>query len=307
MTTLLSLLAYKIINVLRNHPQQKFKEIELIQAARTGKGAAGLLINKLVQEGILQEQRVGRAKMISWHLSNPSAFFLKNLLDQEKMQQLPPQKLAAMLLFQREANPSLKLMVVFGSTTAGTTTPQSDIDLLIVSDNLPLLEKARQQAEEYTDERLNLHIYNETEFKEKVKIESFVQNALFQGIILKGYDFVQEIYLQLNAKNKELFTRLDYFKERLAAARRNYSSKDRESAQEIISRLLEQLVFYLLTSKVMAYQSKKDALKAIKKTPEGRVLMSITKSPLKEKIDKLDQLIKEITIKTIREERGYGH
>ncbi len=306
MTAVLSATAYKITTVLRNHPLREFQEIELIHAANTGKGAAAILIHQLVQEGFLQERRVGRAKMVSWNLSNPQTIVLQNILDQEKIRLLSPSQLAAALLFKRAAGSAIVLMVIFGSTTAGTAAPHSDIDLLLVSDRLPALEKARKKAEEYLGERLNLHIYSEKEINEKVKTDSFIQNALLQGVILRGSDLLQEIYVQLKAKNVELFTRLDYFKERIMAARRNYNHKDAESAQEIINRVQEQLIFYILTVKGISYKSKKDAWETIKKIPEGRVFISITRSPLKEKIDKLEVIFREILIKMIMEEEGYG-
>lgn len=304
MISLLSKTAQKILAVLLQDPFREFKEIELIGRAGTGKGAAAALIDALVKEGLLLERRVGKSKIISLHLKNPTAFWLKNIFDYEKLQRLSPERLAAALYFTRES--SATLVIVFGSTIAGTATAQSDIDLLIVSQDPKTIETARKKAEELLGQRLNLHLYSREEIRDKIRDDAFVRNVLIRGAVLQGYDLASELYSLLSPKEKKSLEKLFYFKERISAAERNYHQNDSASAQEILERLQEQLIFYILTERKVSYQSKKDAAEAIQRLPKGKAFKSMTKKPLKDKMEIIAAFVQKLLINTILEEEGYG-
>lgn len=304
MAALLSRTAYKILKVLLDRPLQEFKEIELITKAGTGKGSAAALINTLIKEGLLLESRAGKTKLLSLSLKNPAVFWIKNLFDQEKMKQIPNSRLAAALYFTQES--AAALVILFGSTVAGTATAESDLDLLVVSPNIAAVEKVRKKTEELWNHKLNLHFYSREELINKSKNDPFVQNVLVQGIVLGGHDLASELYSHLPPKEKKSLERIYYFKERVSAAERNYHQRDQTAAQEILSTLQEQLIFYILTEKGISYQSKKDAAQAIMKLPEGKIFKSIVKKPLKEKIEIINALVQGILTNTIVEDAGYG-
>jgi predicted nucleotidyltransferase len=295
--------AQKIFQVLIDAPFKEFKEIELINAARTGKGATGKLIDNLIKDNILKARRAGKTKLISLHLTNLAVFSLKNLFALEKLHRLPKPRLAAVLLFNREVQPATSLLILFGSTTTGTATSASDIDLLVVSQHIPKVELARKKVEESLGIRLNLHLYDESEIKNKLKEDSFLQNVLFQGVILSGYNLTLELYRSLE-KDELNLARIFYFQERIRAARRNYLQKDHEGTGEIMAQLQEQLIFYLLSHHKIPYESKKDAAEKIKKLPEAKKLFQ--KVQLKEKIDILDVFVQNILINQLIGEEKDG-
>jgi len=303
MNLLLSSTASKILQVLLENPFKKFKEIELVNTAKIGKGAGAERIKALFEEGIVLEQRVGKAKVISLNLRSPAFFFIKNIFDQQKVKRLSALRLAAILFFSQKVQPPASLLILFGSTAAGTATTQSDIDLLIAGKNIPVIETARSKTEELFGARLNLHVYALEEIYSKIKEDTFLQNVLLQGVIVKGYDTARDLFLVVAEKEKKNFQRLDYFGERIAAAKRNYAHHDYAATEEIINYLQEQLIFYILTEKKISYQSKKDAAEAIQKLPEGKVFSKV--AALNEKIDKLGLFLQEIVIRTIIEEE-YG-
>lgn len=296
--------AQRILPVLFENPLHEFKEIELITKAGTGKGAAAALISDLVTEGILLVKRSGKTKMISLALQNPAVFWLKNLLEQEKMKHFSPTRLAAALYFTQES--SAHLVIIFGSTIAGTATAESDIDLLVVSPDTVLAEKARKKTEEWWGHKLNLHFYSREDLIDKSKNDPFVQNVLVQGIILQGYGLASGLYSNLQPTEKKPLERIYYFKERITAAERNYYQGDQAAAQEILSTLQEQLIFYILTEQGISYQSKKDAAETLMKLPEGKVFKSIVEKPLKEKIEIINIVVQQLLTNTIIEEAGYG-
>ena len=69
--------AIKLLKELFKEPRHEFKEIELIKKAKTGKGSANTTINKLVEETILIEKRVGKTKIIYLNAKNEVVFILK--------------------------------------------------------------------------------------------------------------------------------------------------------------------------------------------------------------------------------------
>ncbi len=299
----LSKTAQKVLQVLADAPIKEFKEIDLIQAAETGKGAAGKLIDALIEEGILNVKRAGKTKILSLNLANPAVFSLKNLFALEKLPYLSKRRLAAALLFAEEVHQAASLLILFGSTSAGTATPNSDIDFMVISKHIPKIELARKKVEESFGLRLNLHIYEELEAANKFKEDHFLQNILFQGVILSGYDLAFKFYLSLE-KDKLNLERIFYFQERARAARRNYLQKDYDGASEIIGQLEEQLVFYLLSDSKIIYESRKDAARKIKRLPEAKILFKKVK--LREKMDIFDNFIQRLLIDQIVGKRKHG-
>lgn len=308
MSTIFSHTAEKLIQAALEDPLKEFKEIELIQAAGVGKGAGADCIAALGKEGVLWKHRVGRAKIISLHLATPATFFLKNFFAQRKLQRLSPTRLATIALFRDQVQESTSLLVVFGSTVAGDATSGSDIDLLVISKDLPLLESARKKAEEWFGERLNLHVYHEDHEEDLGSLQQdvFMRNALLQGVILVGYDLAAKMFSSLAGKGKKDLQRIEYFRERMSALRRNYAQNDHGSVKEIADRLQEQLVFFILSREGVAYASKRDAAEALGKMPEGKIFKALARSALKRKIELLDTVVKDILVKEILKEEQYG-
>lgn len=296
--------AVKVMSVLLDNPRQKFKEIELIKKAGTGKGSASEFIDSLIKDGLLIEEREGKTKLISLNLVCPQNFLLKNLFDQEKLNNLSKSKLASVILFEKEAKKYISLAVVFGSSVAGTGTEKSDIDLLVVSGNLKEVGKIRKKTEELLGERFNLHTYSKKEIIKKMKTDKFILNAFLKGVLISGYDFGKELFIGLK-RGRWLEERLFYFSERVKAALRNYLNKDYTSAKEILNRLSEQIVFYLLAEKEIPYASKKDAKEAIKKLPEGKTIQKINKAQLKQKINLMEDFVLNILTDKILEGERY--
>jgi len=303
MSVLSTKTAEQLLRVMLNNSLNKFKEIELINKAKTGKGAAAVCIKNLVKAGILNEQRVGRAKLISLRMRNPSVFFLKNLFDEEKLRKLTKSKLAALLLFKEKVVNFVDLLVVFGSCVAGTATEESDVDIFVVSEQLNKVDAERKKVEELFGERFNIHSYSKNEIEDKIRTDFFIQAVLFKGIILSGFDFGQKLFSMFNV-NLDL-ERLSFFVERIKSALRNYACKDYDAAREIVEQVLEQLTYYLLSEKKMNYASKKDAKDAIKSLPEGILIQNINKSPLKKKIVLSEELVLKLLKNRILERQGY--
>ena len=278
----------KLFKVLLGNPLKEYKEIELVNLAKTGKGAANTLINSLIKSNMLNEKRIGKTKLLSLDLNNPATFSLKVIFDQEKVKDIPQKKLAAVFLLKNQIKGMCSSIILFGSTINKTFTKKSDIDLLIISENTSEIERERNSIEEITGEKFNPHIHKNINLQ-----DSFFQNILTQGIIIHGYDYVKEFF---KFGNKPL-DRLYFLYNRLDSAKRN--KNDYETSNEIIRLALEQLIFYLLSENKISYNSKKEAKNLITKLPEGKSITKIEKAELKEKILLFQGLLSELFQKKI--------
>ena len=229
---------------------------------------------------------------------------MKNLFDEKKILNLLGTKLASVILFRNQVKEYTKLIMVFGSTIARTSTEKSDIDLLLVYNHANKVMKIREEIEELFGERFNLHLYTRNEIKKKVKTDSFTRNTLLKGVIIYGYELGKDLFSII--KGEEDLKRLFFFNERIKSALKNYLNKDYKTAEEIIERTIEQLIFYLLSEKGISYTSKEDAKRFIKKISEGKTINKIYKVSLKEKIILTERLVMSILKNKIVESEGYA-
>lgn len=303
MTPLGTKTAFKIFNVLADHPLQEFKEVELIQQAKTGKGAASDAMREMVKDNIVVAKTIGKAKILTLNVKDKRAFLLKNLCDLEKIRVLPQEKRAALALFSESIRDEVGLMIVFGSTIAGTATPDSDVDVLIVAKRMEKINQQRKNCEEIFALRFNLHTYTPREAKTKLATDKLLQQVLLRGVLLQGYDFGQELFSLLGGP--ETIERPLFLLKRARAASQNYIHHDYATAEEIVQRTVEQLIFHILTERHIPYQSKKDAWETIQRLPEGKILKKIKQSPLKEQITLLEELVKVIVVDAVLQEGGH--
>src|SRR3989344_3608197 len=287
--------ALKLLKVLFENPMREFKEIELIKSAETGKGAASQTIDKLLKKEILLEKRIGKTKVINLNLRNKEVYFLKMLFDNEKLVLMGKSKLSALLLFVQKVKRYSKLIIVFGSSIAGTVKKESDIDILVVCNNLDNINSERKKVEELFGEKFNIHCYSEDE-KNKIKEDNFIKNAFIKGVIVGGYDFGREVFVSLTLGTD--IDRLLFLNSRIKSAFNNYLKKDYAASKEILDKAIEQLIFYILSNKGVEYTSKKDAYETILKLPEGKEIERINKVEFGKRIN----LIEELVLRMIREE-----
>ncbi len=291
-----------LLKTLLKSPLREWKEIDIIRAAGTGKGSASASLAKLAEQHIVLKTKVGKATVYKLNLKSTSTFFIKTLCDAEKINPLPIQRKAAIFHFKRSVQNSVNLLILFGSTAAGTATAESDIDLLIVSPSAAVVEKNRKETEELFGERLNIHYAQLPDFI--TKKDMFLQNILLQGIVLHGYDLAKELFSSLQPEQET--ERLLFFLSRLDAAGRNYQKKDHAAAEEIITKTVEQLTFYLLSVAKISYISKQDAFSAVAYQPQGKSIQKINKAALPEKIRLSKELVIQELQKTIIGREGYA-
>ncbi|MFQ5887405.1 MAG: nucleotidyltransferase domain-containing protein, partial [Candidatus Hydrothermarchaeales archaeon] len=246
--------AVRILSVILRNSLKEFKETELIRNSKVGKGAGADAIDKLSLLNIVKIKRVGRIKMVSFNMTNPLAFALRQLFDQERFLSLAQSKVSVISLFKQKAHDKAKAIVLFGSLASGAYTAKSDIDLLVITDDEKELKKIKDEVLGFAEEKINLHFLQPSDVLKEINENTLIKNAIMTGIILSGGNFIREIL-----KKPEDLKDLEFLKERINAAWRNYSNRDYESAKEIISNIREHLAFMICKVEGVEALSRKDA------------------------------------------------
>ncbi len=122
----------RVLSLLFGQPSRSFFASELIELTGSGSGAVQRELQRLTSSGLVTVTRVGRQKR---HQANPDSPVFEELrgLVLKTVAMAEPIRQALEPLDQRIA-----LALVYGSVAKGTDTAASDIDLLVVSDQVML-------------------------------------------------------------------------------------------------------------------------------------------------------------------------
>lgn len=165
----------RILALLFGQPQRSYFATELIGLARSGTGAVQRELDSLAQSGLVTITRLGNQKHFQANPSSPIFQELRGIIV-KTVGLVGPLKAAL-----AQIEPRLKLAVVYGSVAKGTDTASSDIDLLIVSDEIALeqIYSAIAPAEHELARTISPTLYTTSEFARRRKSgDSFVTKVL---------------------------------------------------------------------------------------------------------------------------------
>jgi predicted nucleotidyltransferase len=170
----------RIFRWLFGQPDRAFHLSELRRL--TGLGSASLQreLNRLAEAGLVQSERVGNLRRFQ---ANPQSPVYKELIGlTRKTIGLEPQLREAMLPLV----PRLKAAWVFGSVAKQTDTAQSDIDVMLIGENLPLGDILEHllPLEAQLGRKINPTCYTPAEFeRRRAEADSFVNRILSQPVL----------------------------------------------------------------------------------------------------------------------------
>ena len=171
----------KVLAILFGQPDRSFFATELISLAGAGSGAVQRELARLSESGLITVCKVGNQK--HFQANHESPIF-------NEVEQIVSKTFGLAAPLKEALQPIedvIKLAVVFGSVARKSDTASSDIDLMVVSDNLTLedLYKALEPAEQRIRRQLNPILLTVDEFDQrKNKRDSFVNRVLDGEIIL---------------------------------------------------------------------------------------------------------------------------
>jgi predicted nucleotidyltransferase len=174
----------RVLGLLFGQPERSFSVTELIRLARSGSGAVQRELDRLSRAGIVTVDLAGGRKHVQANHATPIFEELRGLV--EKTTGVAEQLRKAL---ENRAD-RVPLAVLFGSVAKQTDVSSSDIDVLIVSDDLTQEDAFAlfEEAEARLGRRVNPTIYTPEEFERRRRSHNpFVENVLTgRHVVLAG-------------------------------------------------------------------------------------------------------------------------
>jgi predicted nucleotidyltransferase len=174
----------RVLGLFFGQPERAFAKQELIHLTGSGSGAVQRELERLLQTGLVSVSVAGFQKL---YRANPAASIyaeLRGIVDKT---------MGVASAVQRALTPlrdKLRLAVLFGSVAKETDTATSDVDVLVVSDDLHLedLYTALQHVESKLDRRVSPTLYTTQEFKQKRRAQQPFITKVMSGkhVVLLG-------------------------------------------------------------------------------------------------------------------------
>jgi len=153
-----------VLGLLLLRPDERFHLRQIARLCGTGLGAVQRELAALVHMGILHREEEGR--QVYFRAERTNAFFpeLQGLV--AKTSGVVGVLRAALL----PAAERVKLALVFGSVARGTMNAGSDVDLLVIADDLKVRDLAAsiRQAGQALNREINLNLYRPQEWTQRV-------------------------------------------------------------------------------------------------------------------------------------------
>ncbi len=174
----------RVLGLLFGNPDRKFFATEIIGLAEAGSGAVQRELAALTQSELVTIEQLGKQKYYQANRASP-------IFDELRQIVLKTVGLAEPLrsaLIKTKAK--IELALVYGSVAKGSDKATSDIDVLVVSDDLALeqLYEAFEPAERMLGRKVSPTLYTSAEFKKRIQSKnSFIEKVLAgDQIILIG-------------------------------------------------------------------------------------------------------------------------
>lgn len=161
----------RVLGLLFGQPDRRFQSAELIRLADSGTGATHRILKRFAQSGLARVVTEGHQK---YYQANPECPIFEELVGLTR-------KTAGLVGPLREALSPLEDRIqaafVYGSVASGTDRAGSDIDLMVIADDLdyPTLFEAVQTAEQRLARPVNPNLMTPKEWRRKLRQpDSFV-------------------------------------------------------------------------------------------------------------------------------------
>jgi predicted nucleotidyltransferase len=143
-----SLTKIRILRLFFEYPNRSFATDEVLTNSYVGRGYGGKCIKQFVNLDLLRVNKVGREKRYTLNKDNKFYGALKEFFDVEKSMYPTFSYTHKSIIGDLSQMLTEETIIVFGSVAAGTATPESDLDVLIVADRTEYVKKHVKRLEE---------------------------------------------------------------------------------------------------------------------------------------------------------------
>ena len=170
----------KILKLLFANEEKSFYLSEIARIAGTSAGNAQREMNRLRKEGVVKSEKRGNLRYFELDKKNPAFSDIENIV----------KKTIGVGAELSEIFGKLKRVdfaFIFGSYAKDELRSGSDIDVVVIGDpDEEELNKKISLAEKSIGREINYHLYAFSEFKKKIKGDSFLKNIVRKYILLSG-------------------------------------------------------------------------------------------------------------------------
>lgn len=174
----------RVLGLLFGQPDRAFIQKDLIEQAGGGSGAIRRELARLVESGLVTMTAVGKQKHFQANRTAPIFHELRGIV-LKTVALTDPLRAALEPLAKR-----IELALVYGSVARGEDTVRSDIDLLVVADDLPLetLFARLAPAEKTLGRTISPTLYTRADFEKRRRTGNPFLKKLLEGehMILLG-------------------------------------------------------------------------------------------------------------------------
>jgi predicted nucleotidyltransferase len=169
----------RVLGLLFGRPQQSFYLNELVRLAGVGKGSVKRELDGMLSAGLLTVTRIGNQNHYQANPRSPIFNELKGIAQKS---------FGLMDILSSALEPLLdevELALVYGSVAKGTEHAESDIDLLLVANDLSYAEvmESLAPAEKQLGRTINPTLYTTSEFIARKNKQNFVKRLMEQRVL----------------------------------------------------------------------------------------------------------------------------
>lgn len=169
----------RVLGLLFGTPDRSFFAREIFDHAGAGRGTVQRELERLLASGLITVRQVGNQKHYQANAASPVFGELRSLMLKTSGLAAPVE--AAL----RSLRSRIELALIYGSVASGEATAASDVDLLVVSDELLFedLLAALQKAERQIGRPIHPTLYALAEFRKRRMNSAFVRKVLSGPVI----------------------------------------------------------------------------------------------------------------------------
>lgn len=176
----------RVLGFVFGQPDREFGTVELIKLAASGSGAVQRELQRLAASGLVTYTRLGQQKRYRANRESPVFEELRSII--EKTAGVPQVLQAALAPLQDK----IHFAALYGSVAKHADSATSDIDLLLVSDELTLEQtfEALAPAEHRLGRRINPTLFSSDEYRKRRRSKQPFLTKVLSGtyVALVGSD-----------------------------------------------------------------------------------------------------------------------
>jgi predicted nucleotidyltransferase len=163
-SALFSKVQQRVLALIFGHPERSFYTSEIVRNVRSGTGAVTRELSRLKSSGLVSVERIGNQKHYRANPDSPIFAELKSLVHKTIALAEPLKESLEPFLDSNDT------AFIYGSVAKGTDTARSDIDLMVIGNDLDYssLYSALQDAERKLLRKVNPTFLSRSDWKRKV-------------------------------------------------------------------------------------------------------------------------------------------